>query len=96
MRKVYEIFGPILLVNFVLFLADNAFAAGGKVTSPTAAAPDRYVYYPGTEELDPDEMRVVACGTGMPSARHGQGSNWATGTSSFSTWERTLWGTWPP
>jgi ribonuclease Z len=27
------------------------------------------VYYPGTEKLDPDEMRVVACGTGMPSPR---------------------------
>ena len=27
------------------------------------------VYYPGTEALDPDEMRVVACGTGMPSPR---------------------------
>jgi len=25
--------------------------AGGKVTSPTGTAPDRYVYYPGTEEL---------------------------------------------
>jgi ribonuclease BN (tRNA processing enzyme) len=27
------------------------------------------VYYPGTEALKPDEMRVVALGTGMPSAR---------------------------
>ena len=27
------------------------------------------VYYPGTEELAPDEMRVVALGTGMPTAR---------------------------
>ena len=46
--------------------------AGGKVSSPTGTAPDRYVYYPGTEELSPDEMRVTACGTGMPAARHGQ------------------------
>jgi len=30
---------------------------------------DRDVYYPGTEELAPDEMRIVACGTGMPSTR---------------------------
>ena len=29
----------------------------------------REVYYPGTEELGPNEMRVVACGTGMPNAR---------------------------
>ena len=54
------------------FLTGSAYAAGGKVKSPTSAAPDRYAYYPGTEELGADEMRVVACGTGMPAARHGQ------------------------
>lgn len=37
----------------------------------TATAPiaEREVYYPGTEALAPNEMRVVACGTGMPNAR---------------------------
>jgi len=34
-----------------------------------AAKPNLDVYYPGTEELGADEMRVVACGTGMPSPR---------------------------
>ena len=29
----------------------------------------RDVYYPGTEDLAPDEMRVVALGTGMPTVR---------------------------
>ena len=33
--------------------------AGGKVTDPTGTAPKRYVYYPGTEELGPDEIRVI-------------------------------------
>ncbi len=37
--------------------------------SPTAALADRDVYYPGTEDLAPDEMRIIACGTGMPNAR---------------------------
>jgi len=37
--------------------------------TPTSAVPNRDVYYPGSEELGPDEMRVVACGTGMPNAR---------------------------
>ena len=37
--------------------------------SPTAANAGREVYYPGTEALDPDEMRISACGTGMPNAR---------------------------
>jgi ribonuclease Z len=30
------------------------------------------VYYPGTEALAEGEIRLIACGTGMPSARHGQ------------------------
>ena len=37
--------------------------------SPVRALTDRDVYYPGTEDLGPDEMRVTACGTGMPNAR---------------------------
>jgi ribonuclease Z len=37
--------------------------------SPTRALPERDAYFPGTEELSPDEMRIVACGTGMPNAR---------------------------
>lgn len=53
-------------------LMAEAEAAGGKVKSPTSAAPERYAYYPGTEKLAKDEMRVTACGTGMPAARHGQ------------------------
>ena len=53
-------------------LLGNAHAAGGKVTSPTGTAPDRYVYYPGTESLDKDEIRLFACGTGLPAARRDQ------------------------
>jgi len=37
--------------------------------SPTKPFPKQDVYYPGTEELKPDEMRVMACGTGMPQPR---------------------------
>ncbi len=50
----------------------SAQAAGGVVDGPNVIAPDRYVYYPGTEVLAEDEVRVVACGTGMPDARRGQ------------------------
>ncbi|MCZ6894869.1 MAG: MBL fold metallo-hydrolase, partial [Gammaproteobacteria bacterium] len=49
-----------------------AEAAGGKVKSPNEVAPDRYVYYPGTEVLARNEARIIACGTGMPAARRGQ------------------------
>jgi ribonuclease Z len=37
--------------------------------SPTKATANRDVYFPGTEDLKPDEMRITALGTGMPSAR---------------------------
>ncbi len=39
--------------------------------SPTKARPasERQAYFPGTEDLGPDEMRIIACGTGMPTAR---------------------------
>ena len=37
--------------------------------SPVKPLSNRDVYYPGSEALSPDEMRVVACGTGMPNAR---------------------------
>jgi len=37
--------------------------------SPVKSLKDRDVYYPGTEDLAPNEMRIIACGTGMPNAR---------------------------
>ena len=37
--------------------------------SPTKPYPKHDVYYPGTEELKPDEMRVIALGSGMPMPR---------------------------
>jgi len=37
--------------------------------SPVKTLRERDVYYPGSEDLAPNEMRVVACGTGMPNAR---------------------------
>jgi ribonuclease Z len=55
-------------------LTKKAQAAGGKLTGPNAVAPARYVYYPGTEKLAKDEVRVIACGTGMPDARRGAAS----------------------
>ncbi len=68
----------ILLINtaFVvtLFVGVLAHGAGGVVTDPTGTAPDRYVYYPGTEALAEDEIRIIACGTGMPDQRMAQAS----------------------
>ena len=61
-----------LLALGLSFAASAVLAAGGKVTDPNGVAPDRYVYYPGTEALNPDEIRLTACGTGLPAARRAQ------------------------
>lgn len=37
--------------------------------SPTKPYPDHEVYFPGTEELGPEEIRVFSCGSGMPMPR---------------------------
>lgn len=52
----------------------EAEAAGGVVEGPNVIAPERYIYYPGTEVLAKDEVRVIACGTGMPEQRRGAAS----------------------
>ena len=53
-----------------LTITTEAVAAQTKsLASPVKALKERDVYYPGSEDLAPDEMRVVACGTGMPNAR---------------------------
>ena len=54
-------------IGIVIGTAVNPGAEAG--ASPVKALSEREVYYPGTEDLAPDEMRVVACGTGMPNAR---------------------------
>jgi len=72
-----------LCISFGVFKDDvsqfidtkNAKAAGGEVKSPTGTAPNRYVYYPGTEKLSKKEIRVTACGTGLPAARKGQAAS---------------------
>jgi ribonuclease Z len=72
--KSIKIFGSVVLVSLALLMATNVFAASNMVPGPNVEAPNRYVYYPGTEVLAKDEVRVIACGTGMPDARRGQAS----------------------
>jgi ribonuclease Z len=83
MRKVRETGFFVLLIVLAVGVAigyisrnqssetmiHSAEAAEDEIISPTGVLSDRDVYYPGTEELRPDEMRVIACGTGMPNAR---------------------------
>jgi ribonuclease Z len=75
MRNVDFIFNRAFTLATSLLLAcacGIAYAGSGAVKDPAGVAPDRYVYYPGTEALAKDEIRVIACGTGMPAARRGE------------------------
>jgi len=56
-----------------LVLAKEAVAAEDKSTMISATkARERDFYAPNSEDLAPDEMRVIACGTGMPTTRAAQ------------------------
>lgn len=56
-----------------LFVPNAAYAQETQEVSPTMVRDrPRDVYYPNTENLAEDEMRVIACGTGMPTTRAAQ------------------------
>ena len=85
MKKFLSIFGfSLVAVSLSIYIANTglystsafegpvikaAQAAEATTFSPVKALSQREVYYPGTEDLGPDEMRVIACGPGMPNAR---------------------------
>ncbi len=49
--------------------AESSSATNSGGWTRTKPYPIQEVYYPGTEELGPDEIRVIACGSGMPMPR---------------------------
>ena len=68
--KAFVFTGLVSCLTFVIFsVIVSASSDEVKPQSPVEPVADRDVYYPGTEALGPDEMRVTACGTGMPNAR---------------------------
>lgn len=73
-RKQSLFFKHIGVATLSVFMAGAPLqlAAQDQTTSPTKARADRDTYYPNTEDLAPDEMRVIACGTGMPTTRASQ------------------------
>lgn len=66
------IFVLICICTSMVLAVSLSLGAGGNVENSTGTAPDRYVYYPGTEELGSEEIRLIALGTGMPLARRSQ------------------------
>jgi ribonuclease Z len=60
--------------GFSLLQSAQAQEAADKeepLVSPTKAR-ERDTYYPNSEDLGADEMRIIACGTGMPTTRSAQ------------------------
>ena len=53
-------------------LTETAVAAESTPKLSPVKARARDAYYPNSEDLDPNEMRVIALGTGMPTARPAQ------------------------
>ena len=77
----------VIAVTFVAGLAVGLYLANHELTSPITSANaalfgkdkpspteprERDFYAPNSEALAPDEMRVIACGTGMPTTRAAQ------------------------
>ena len=56
----------------MLGFLDKSFAATKPPEVSPTLARERDTYYPNSEDLAPDEMRVIACGTGMPTTRAAQ------------------------
>ena len=72
MKKTILIFvaGFIACATFVAIIA----TAPVDEISPTKSR-DRDYYAPNSEDLGPNEMRLTACGTGMPTARPKQAAS---------------------
>ena len=58
-----------------LQIVPNAFAAGDQPKSSPVMAHNRDFYAPNSEDIAPDEMRLIACGTGMPTSRPKQAAS---------------------
>jgi len=72
LRKVLGLTGFLVAVGLGVAAMGVHLQAAAQDVSATKARADRNVYFPNTEDLAPDEMRVIACGTGMPTTRAAQ------------------------
>ena len=63
---------PVALAMSLFCSLGSLYGTAGeepKKWSPVKPYPSQTVYYPGTEALQANEMRVIACGSGMPQPR---------------------------
>ena len=59
-------------IGYLAGFATSGEGVAVAAVSRTEAKDDRGVYFPNTEALNPDEMRIISLGTGMPYGRIGQ------------------------
>jgi ribonuclease Z len=63
------------VIGGVVLIADSNKAPPLQGQEPAKdASPQREVYFPNSEKLGAEEMRVISCGTGMQLSRRGQAS----------------------
>jgi ribonuclease Z len=64
------------LISVYLSSVEQPLISAAYAETPSEVSPvlsrSRDTYYPNSEDLAKDEMRVIACGTGMPTTRAGQ------------------------
>ena len=70
-RKLTFLGGISLGVALTVGIISMVAASSTEELSPVKPR-EQEVYFPNTETLAPDEMRVIACGTGMPTTRAAQ------------------------
>ena len=70
-RKFSFVTGCVLGIAATIGFISLVAATPTEEISPVKARANE-VYFPNTEDLRPDEMRVIACGTGMPTTRAAQ------------------------
>jgi ribonuclease Z len=70
-RKSVFVVVSISFITLMLHLMGPLEVSAGENVSPTKAR-ERDYYTPNSEDLASDEMRVIACGTGMPTTRAAQ------------------------
>lgn len=69
-----KIFVVLAVILFAGLLPQSLQAGIERATQldPVGEVSNRFQYFPGTEPLGEEEIRITACGTGMPAARRGQ------------------------
>lgn len=69
------VFGIVVALLGIVIVSSNAFRsekATAQEKKKESTTKRLAKYYPNTEKLGADEMRVIACGTGMPASRRSQ------------------------